>query len=481
MQKTGLKKRPTVKTVSDKIHEQIAAKVAVNADDSEDEETRPRFSEFDENDEILQKAANRGLSDIRKKNIKLLDTVDRKYRGLVSCRDDVFTGEKDGGESELSDSEDDGQQPGAFVRLRPSNDDSYSDDGEEDDGSDSQEVDEFNDDEEDDEDNFSLGDFLGQSTADTQKLLQEENQQEVVQKGICVQNQLKMWERLLEIRIKMQPSLITANSLPHEDKYNGLCKDSKFKEAADKIVQTVESTLTNLLVLQETLAQRFSETKDLLKTGTKRKRNDESGTKSKSQRLSNFETTINANFTSYKPYRNDVIQKWYDRTKASSNIKNAQQSLNIIKKIENGMLAKDDLIRKSQLYRGGYELFEKSALQISKFHAESEDAPDPVYNEEIFDDSDFYHALLRELIEYKSNTVDNPQEISAKLAELQKLRSKMKKQVDTRASKGRKIRYVVHKKLVNFTAPESSHEWTEEAKNELFSSLFGGSNGTLKG
>lgn len=43
------------------------------------------------------------------------------------------------------------------------------------------------------------------------------------------------------------------------------------------------------------------------------------------------------------------------------------------------------------------------------------------------------------------------------------------------------FRYVVHKKLVNFTAPDDKHAWTEEAKNELFSSLFGGTNVSTEG
>lgn len=84
--------------------------------------------------------------------------------------------------------------------------------------------------------------------------------------------------------------------------------------------------------------------------------------------------------------------------------------------------------------------------------------------------------MLRELIEYKTNTADNPTEITKKFIELQKVRSKMKKKVDTRASKGRKIRYVVHNKIVNFMAPRDNQEWTDESKSELYSSLFGQAN-----
>lgn len=57
--------------------------------------------------------------------------------------------------------------------------------------------------------------------------------------------------------------------------------------------------------------------------------------------------------------------------------------------------------------------------------------------------------------------------------QLQKLSSRMKKKVDTRASKGRKLRFVVHPKLVNFMSPIESEGINEEATKELYSSLFG--------
>ena len=46
-----------------------------------------------------------------------------------------------------------------------------------------------------------------------------------------------------------------------------------------------------------------------------------------------------------------------------------------------------------------------------------------------------------------------------------------RKLVDRRASKGRKIRYTVVDKLVNFMVPEDSH--TDDRVSSLFSNLFG--------
>lgn len=498
-------RRTAPKTISEKIHEQFApgggaAQSDEDGGGDDDEATRPRFSEFDENDEELERTAGGRLSDIRKQNIRYLDAIDRKYQGQVSSRSDVFEesdGEEEdesaGEESEEDDDSEGGFQPGAFVKLRPAafegSDDEDEDDfeGEEESGEGSDDDEEDDEDEDDDDNDYSLGDFLGSSRSESQKLLEDENRQESVQKGICVQNQLKMWERLLEMRIKMQSSLTTSNSFPHADKFKSFSEDAKFQQAADKIATTVESTLKNLLELQEILVNRFPESKNVLSSGSKRKLKPDSKSsgKGKVARLDEYESLIRNSYTSYTPYRNEVLQKWHDRTKvASSSAKNASQSLSIVKKIENALLSKEEVLRKTQLYRGGYKLFEEPVQTQAKQEngtATTENGGDDdaeqqqqIYDEEIYDDSDFYHALLRELIEYKSNTVENPQEIGAKLAELQKLRNKMKKQVDTRASKGRKIRYVVHKKLVNFTASDNSHQWTEDAKNELFSSLFGG-------
>jgi hypothetical protein len=56
-------------------------------------------------------------------------------------------------------------------------------------------------------------------------------------------------------------------------------------------------------------------------------------------------------------------------------------------------------------------------------------------DEEVFDDTDFYQQLLRDVIESKGGG-------SGQLMENQR-RKKSKKNVDTRASKGRKLRFVI--------------------------------------
>ena len=52
---------------------------------------------------------------------------------------------------------------------------------------------------------------------------------------------------------------------------------------------------------------------------------------------------------------------------------------------------------------------------------------------------------------------------------------KHRKQVDRRASKGRKLRYHIHEKLVNFMTPVELE--APQFASQLFSNLFGGTGG----
>ena len=51
--------------------------------------------------------------------------------------------------------------------------------------------------------------------------------------------------------------------------------------------------------------------------------------------------------------------------------------------------------------------------------------------------------------------------------------TRVRKRVDTKASKGRKMRYTVHEKLMNFMAPEDRGTWGDRQRVELFAGLLG--------
>lgn len=92
-----------------------------------------------------------------------------------------------------------------------------------------------------------------------------------------------------------------------------------------------------------------------------------------------------------------------------------------------------------------------------------------------FDDSKLYQSQLQEYI--KLSTEKGPSHAALAAKERLKRASKTvtKKEVDRRASKGRKIRYVVEEKLKNFTFP-MQREGRDVLMSEdvLFKSMFGG-------
>lgn len=104
---------------------------------------------------------------------------------------------------------------------------------------------------------------------------------------------------------------------------------------------------------------------------------------------------------------------------------------------------------------------------------------------EVFDDTDFYHQLLRDVIDARGNGTGGNDDWMAVQKE-----KRAKKKVDTKASKGRKLRsvtwscgcflahavlsYEVHEKIQNFMVPVLTQgSWHEEQIDELFASLLG--------
>ncbi|KAG1649627.1 Protein AATF [Nymphon striatum] len=156
---------------------------------------------------------------------------------------------------------------------------------------------------------------------------------------------------------------------------------------------------------------------------------------------------------------NETIQKWSEKTRVASG-KVSHKSFaafeqSTLKQINQKLSDKFGLIKKTQRKQSDFRVLGKPENEIdevkeSTLEAETyESKVQQNYDTEIFDDTDFYHQLLREVLERKSSVGNNSASCGRQLLEIQKLRSKIKKKVDTKASKGRKIR------------------------NELFSSLFG--------
>jgi protein AATF/BFR2 len=249
-------------------------------------------------------------------------------------------------------------------------------------------------------------------------------------KGEAIKSQRKTFDTLLNTRIRLQKALISTNSMV--------------------AALTLLNNLTNLrLSLEES------------RTGQKRKRTTFDAATPSSEIWSSIQ---NAEKTTL-PHRKAVLERWSNKTKATTVTNNkarlnasAQQTLT---EVLDSQLNSSHLVTRTQTPRSCAPL-QSSGKAVQ---------PDPA----IYDDADFYGLMLKELLEQRSADMNaNGTAEFVVQAPWQVARdAKTKKVVDTKASKGRRLRYTVQEKLQNYMAPEERGEWGDRQRDELFSSLFG--------
>ncbi|KFU86233.1 Protein AATF, partial [Chaetura pelagica] len=329
---------------------------------------------------------------------------------------------------------------------------------------------------------------------------------EEVEKGKAVKNQLALCDQLLEVRIKMQKALMTANRLPQPDTYPLFRKEGgqEFDSAVQNCCKALEALLKVLVELQDELLYQYPGTRHLVDGKQSKTESDDEIPSSSDEeqvdkaqekrrslpkrklKLEDYPEFIAKRYVDFRTYRNNVLQKWHEKTKLASG-KMGKASLclcgfgaferSILTQIDHIMMDKERLLRRTQTKRSVYTVLGK---QEQESHPVPESLPENSevlpqsdsnrhlkdIDEEIFDDDDFYHQLLRELIERKTTSLDPNDQVAMgrQWLTIQKLRSKIKKKVDRKASKGRRIRYHVHSKLVSFMAPIDHCTMNDDAR-----------------
>ncbi|NP_001280458.1 protein AATF-like [Acyrthosiphon pisum] len=267
----------------------------------------------------------------------------------------------------------------------------------------------------------------------------------------------EFYDNLLLLRIKLQKCLSLANTLPQD--LDKITKEDK-EECAYDTVKDLEQYLTMVVKYQTDLLAKNQNVKMIDK--------DKATMLTNKLNHKDFEHVLQAHHESFKPYRDETIQFWNERTKLAS-----------------GKAAKSDfsafdqptLLQIDQIMADKTRLIERTQIKRSKYCiVGNPESINTDVDQEIFDDDDFYHKLLRDYIENKTADITDSFQLGKQWLQLQKLRSKMKRKVDTRSTKGRKLRYTVHTKLMNFMAPNDQSSWFDEAKQDLYNFLFGKKN-----
>lgn len=347
-----------------------------------------------------------------------------------------------------------------------------------------------------------MNDSLSKQEDFTIKTMLDTNVRAEVEKGNCVKNQLKLWENFLEIRIKLQKCLVTSNQMPQYDTHKKLRSDVSFAKGVNEAKTKLALLLDNMLQLTDLLLRQYPETKDLSSSSKRKKVNEDENTNADSPideeipsdtedevenegessaneeaepvprkrlKYNDYKNVLQKRHNSYAEYRDSIIKKWNEKTRIATGALNKSSDQTTLKQVEFVLSDMNKLRKKTQLKRSEYNIVGRSSSSDDNDGRRVQE-----YDPEIYDDDDFYHELLRDLIEYKSSDVTDPIQLSKQWIHLQNMRRKMKRKIDTRATKGRRVRYNVHSKLVNFMAPITVYDtWTDHAKNELYNSLFG--------
>ncbi|KPP59440.1 protein AATF-like [Scleropages formosus] len=322
---------------------------------------------------------------------------------------------------------------------------------------------------------------------------------EEVEKGKAVKNQLALWDQLLEGRIKLQKALVTANQLPQPQTFP-LFKTrggADFTGALKNSHKALKALQRSLMELQDLLFHQNPDTRPIAlgKAATRsedeEEHSDQEGEEesvAQEQRqtlpkrkmaMVDYPDFMAKRFVAFQPYRDATLQKWHDKTRLAMGKTGkgfAAFDRNILTQVEQVLTDSERLIRRTQTKRSEYRILGKPDTDSAPVPTPASGEGEEVglkanihlkdVDEEIFDDDDFYHQLLRELIERKTSAVDPNDQVAMgrQWLTIQKLRSKIKKKVDTKASKGRKVRFHVHSKLVNFMAPIDHDSMNDDAR-----------------
>ncbi|KAL2689860.1 rRNA-processing protein bfr2 [[Neocosmospora] mangrovei] len=340
--------------------------------------------------------------------------------------------EMSGVELEESDSEEDDMDDGLDALVGGAGD---SDDESEEDDEDDEDEDASDDEEESDDDD---------KEKKAKPVMAAFSNRADVNKGLAIREQRKIYDGLLNLRIRLQKALIAANTFaaiedspePESEPYEAA------EEAAIKLLNTISSLKDN-----------FGSSR----AGDKRKRELDA-----SMTTQEIWEQMQAEEERATKVREAGLDKWSRKVQSIDTTRDGLKS------------RKDTLVTalQEQLLNPDNRLAKRS--RVPRSCAPAQAAKGVTQDDDIYDDADFYQVLLKELVDQR--TVDGSSASTGAVPTVMLTAAKevkTRKNVDRKASKGRKMRFTVHEKLQNFMAPEDRRAWEQEAIDRFFGTLFG--------
>ncbi|KAL8907124.1 MAG: hypothetical protein Q9171_005991 [Xanthocarpia ochracea] len=296
-----------------------------------------------------------------------------------------------------------------------------------------------------------------------------------VAKGRAIKQQRTAFDSLLSTRIRLQKALVATNSLPTTD-HTSSEPTNPAVEAAEKATVRLWSTLDSL---RQTLEPNSSPDEAI---------ESPSDQTDFATPISTLWTRMQTHERLMRPRRLSILNKWSSKTAPISTLPRAnkfsttptQQPLSaVLEQQLTSVTNMEKLIAKTQIPRSCAPMQAAAAALSAKSTSNHDTSPSSSDTLPIYDDADFYSILLRDLLEQRSSdlhatTTPIPGVATTTIPGIKDPAFRIhKKRVDTKASKGRKIRYTVQEKVQNFMAPDDRGDWGETQRGELFRGLLG--------
>jgi len=445
--------------------EDTGAKVVDSADeqDDDDEDIWKLDFEAEPSSNKVEKSALRvktGMPD-------LTQSDDKRYKGKKASRKSLRSEEEDESDDvDVLDEREHAQaELGHLLEAGSDDDEEEEQDGEDEDSNEEEQEEEeveqevdfgafggaSDDNGTDSDQSDENGEVTGDDDAGQDRLAQDQKKSNKLEKerrkGRQIKRQLEVWDSLLEVRIQLQKIMCKVNQLPQLEQFEAV----KNVEAGEMDTVPYKHTLKNAQASVSSALDELMGVKTLLARQTRAGpsgSDDESEphpSPAKKMKLKEYSVHLAEDFESRLGYRDATIDKWNDKTQlASSGSKQsfAAFELSTLKQISHILSDKSRLVKRTQLKRSNYQIVGKETPPPQEGEEEEGATESGDHDAEIFDDDDFYHQLLRDLIEKKAGAGGGGEggDLGQKWLQIQKLRSKSKRKVDTRASKGRRIR-----------------------------------------
>uniref|UniRef100_A0A1I7T0V0 Protein BFR2 n=1 Tax=Caenorhabditis tropicalis TaxID=1561998 RepID=A0A1I7T0V0_9PELO len=424
-----------------------------------------------------------------------------KYAGSAVSRKDIFGDVSEisglhgkGDESddsvededeELEENEDEEEEEEEDVEMEEAKKGTESSEENSDDDAEDEEISDEEEDQEDGEEE--------ESSAIKMTTLSLKDNSDKTDKATSVLHQRQVWDDLMYSNIRMHALLNAMNQMPRGESRKNLLKNC---DGATK--KSLENSMENMAKLRDLMknAMGFFDEKKREDSDDEEipsddeeissdfdEENDEEdddegsddeedhnaeANKNSGTSLKSLKKNLETLDTNIDKFRTSTVTKWYNRTKilSSKSINNADfsgfEKGSVIGQVNKVLADEDKLLKKVHTNRSG-----KTRI--------GEPADVTNIDNELFDDSDFYQILLKQMLESRNqtNTMDGA-DMTRSYMELQSMFSnKKKRDVSQLSSKDRRLKYEPIAKLINFYPSKPSVvTWTHESRNELFKSLF---------